>query len=149
MSLKKSTSFSLEDKKSWHLIDAKMDNFGRIASRVANLLQGKHKPTYSPQGDCGDFVIVVNASLLKTSHPEKWRKKVYYHHSGYPGGIKEKTLLEAYNQDPTEVIRKAVYNMLPKNKLRARELNRLKIYVDEKEGRELFEAMRKKAVPTA
>ncbi len=130
------------------MIDAKMATFGRVATKIANLLQGKHKPAYSPQGDCGDFVIVINASLLRTSHPSKWRNKVYYHHSGYPGGIKEKTLMEKFNQDPTGVIRKAVYNMLPKNKLRAKELNRLKIFVDEQPGRELYDAMVKRVKET-
>lgn len=128
------------------MIDAKADNFGRIATKVANLLQGKHKPTYSPQADCGDFVIIVNASLLKTSHPAKWKNKVYYHYSGFPGGLRERTLEEAFNLDPTEILKKAVYNMLPKNKLRAKNLNRLKIYTDEKEGKELFESMKKETV---
>ncbi len=146
MSLKKSTSFSFSNKRNWHLIDAKADNFGRIATKVANLLQGKHKPTYSPQADCGDFVIIVNASLLKTSHPAKWKNKVYYHYSGFPGGLRERTLEEAFNLDPTEILKKAVYNMLPKNKLRAKNLNRLKIYTDEKEGKELFESMKKETV---
>jgi len=142
--MRKSTSYKFEVVRKWHLIDAKSQNFGRIASRIAILLQGKHKAYFSSQSDCGDFVILTNAKYLKVSHPSKWSKKIYYHYSGYPGGIKEVSLKDAVSNDPSQVMRKAIINMLPKNKLRTLRINRLKIFIEEKEGKELYEAMKKK-----
>lgn len=144
MNSNKTTQFSFVVKRNWHLIDVKEQNFGRIATRVVELLMGKNKPEYSPQADCGDFVILVNTRFLKVSHPAKWDSKVYYHYSGYPGGIKETTLKEAVSADPREIMRKAIYRMLPKNKLRAQRINRLKLYEGEREGSELYASMRKK-----
>lgn len=141
--MNKSTSYKFEVKRNWHLVDAKSDNFGRVASKIALLLQGKNKASYSPQQDCGDHVILVNAKLLKVSHPEKWDNKIYYRHSGYPGGIKGVSLKEATMADPDKVLRRAIGNMLPKNKLRSPRINRLKIFLEEKEGKELYAAMRK------
>jgi large subunit ribosomal protein L13 len=142
--MQKATSFKLNIKRNWHLIDAKTQSFGRVASRIAGLLQGKDKAIYSPQTDCGDFVVVVNTKFLKVSHPAKWDKKIYYHYSGYPGGIKDVSLREAVSHDPNDVMRKAIYSMLPKNKLRALRINRLKLFVEEKEGQELYAAMKER-----
>jgi len=147
--MKKATSFKLNIKRNWHLIDAKTQNFGRVAAKVAGLLQGKNKAIYSPQTDCGDFVVVTNTKFLKVSHPAKWDKKIYYRYSGYPGGIKDVSLREAITKGPNEVIRKAVYSMLPKNKLRSPRINRLKLYAGEKEGRELYAAMKERLKKTA
>jgi len=142
--MQKATSFKLDIKRNWHLIDAKSQTFGRVAAKIAGLLQGKNKAIYSPQTDCGDFVIVVNTKFLKVSHPAKWDKKIYYHYTGYPGGIRDVTLREAITKDPNEVMRKAIYSMLPKNKLRSPRINRLKLFVDDKSGQELYAAMKLK-----
>jgi|GEM_PF-573353 len=142
--MNKSTSYKFEVKRNWHLIDAKSQNFGRIATQIAALLQGKDKTYFSPQADCGDFVILVNTKYLKVSHPAKWDKKIYYHYSGYPGGIKDISLRDAMAKNPNTVIRKAVSNMLPKNKLRSLRIDRLKLFIEEKEGKELYDAMKKK-----
>ena len=142
--MNKSTSYKFEVKRNWHLIDAKSQNFGRVATQIAALLQGKDKTYFSPQADCGDFVILVNTKYLKVSHPAKWDKKIYYHYSGYPGGIKDISLRDAMAKDPNVIIRKAVANMLPKNKLRSLRIDRLKLFIGEKEGKELYEAMKKK-----
>jgi len=140
----KSTSYNFTVQRKWHLLDAKSQNLGRISSRVASLLQGKHKAFFSPQSDCGDFVVIVNTKYLKVSHPSKWDNKVYYHYSGYPGGIKSISLRNLASDNPGEVIRRAITNMLPKNKLRTPRINRLKLFTEEKEGKELYEAMKKK-----
>jgi len=144
MIVNKPTRYNYQIKRRWHLIDAKTQNFGRLASRITNLLQGKNKVDYSPQTDCGDFVVVINTKFLKVSHPAKWSGKIFYHYSGFPGGIKETNLLNAVSQDSREVIRHAVNNMLPRNKLRNLRINRLKLFADGKEGKELYEAMKKK-----
>jgi len=142
--MQKATSFKLNIKRNWHIINAKSQNFGRVAAQVAGLLQGKNKAIYSPQTDCGDFVIITNTRFLKVSHPAKWDKKIYYRYSGYPGGLKDVSLREAITKDPNVVVRRAIYSMLPKNKLRSPRINRLKLFVDEKSGQELYDAMRKK-----
>jgi len=143
--MNKSTAYTFPIVHRWHLVDAKSQPFGRLASRVAGLLQGKDKPTYSPQVDCGDFVILINTKYLKLSHPSKWDSKIYYHYSGYPGGIKDISIREAVDKNPNQILRKAIYNMLPKNKLRTPRINRLKLFTQAKEGKELYEAMRKKS----
>jgi large subunit ribosomal protein L13 len=113
----------------WYVLDASAAPFGRIATQVASLLLGKGKPTFTPHTDGGDFVIVINAGqMVATGGKES--KKIYYRHSGYPGGIYSKTLGEQQQQDPTKAIFKAVRGMLPDNKLRKQRLARLKIYVD-------------------
>jgi len=140
----KPTSFNLTVQRKWQFVDAKSQNIGRIASRVASLLQGKHKTCFSPQLDCGDFVVLVNTKYLKVSHPSKWDNKIYYRYSGYPGGIKDVSLKDLVSDNPSEVMRRAVNNMLPKNKLRSDRINRLKLFPEEKEGKELYEAMQKK-----
>jgi len=140
----KSTSFKHKINRRWHLLDAKTQNFGRLASRIAILLQGKNKPDFSPQSDCGDFVVVTNTLYLRVSHPVKWDKKVYYRYSGHPGGIRGSKLKDVLSRDPSEIIRRAVINMLPKNKLRTPRINRLKLFSDDQEGKELYEAMQRK-----
>lgn len=111
----------------WYLVDASELPLGRLATRVAQLLTGKGKPQFTQHIDCGDYVIVVNAEKLVVTG-KKLNNKVYYHHSGYPGGIKARTLNEQLDRDPTEIIFKAVRGMLPVNKLRDERLKRLKIY---------------------
>jgi len=140
--MKKDTSFNFKVARKWHLIDAKEDNIGRIATKAGKFLQGKHKATFSPQIDDGDFVIVMNTKYLKVSHPSKWETKIYYRHSNHPGGIKKRTLKETFDIDPNEVIKKAVYGMLAKNKLRSARMRRLKLFPDDK-GKKLFEDMTK------
>lgn len=113
--------------KKWLLIDAKDKVLGRLASKIATTLMGKHKPNYVPNLKCGDFVVVINADKVKLTG-NKLKNKYYYHHSGYMGGLKAKnakTLLDTY---PQRVIQSAVKNMLPKNKLARHILKQLKIY---------------------
>ncbi len=119
-----------ENKRKWHLFDASKENFGRLASKIAILLQGKNKVNFTPHIDGGDYVVVVNSDRLKYTK-DKDKKKIYYRFSGYLGGIKSITLGDQIKKDSRKVIRDAVRNMLPKNKLRARMLRRLKIYKDD------------------
>lgn len=111
----------------WHLVDVKGKVLGRIATEIATKLMGKNKPTYTPHIDGGDYVIVINAAEVATTGT-KVENKIYYKHSGHPGGLKQKTLGEMLVKFPTRVIEKAVYNMLPKNRLRQDRMKRLKIY---------------------
>ncbi len=111
----------------WYLVDATGKTLGRLASEIAKILMGKHKPTYTPHVDGGDFVVVVNAEKIHATG-KKLDKKIYYKHTGYPGGLKETTLREMLQKKPEEVIRLAVKGMLPKNKLRDRRMKRLKVY---------------------
>lgn len=116
-----------EIERKWHVADADGKVLGRIAIEIANLLRGKHKPTFCNFQDNGDFVIVVNAERVHLTG-NKLDKKTYYHHSGYPGGIKQQTAREMLVKSPEELIRKAVGGMLPKNKLGRAQLKKLKIY---------------------
>lgn len=111
----------------WYVIDASQASLGRVATQVATLLTGKSKPQYTAHIDTGDYVIVINADNLKVTG-KKMTDKIYYHHTGYPGGIKDETLAKKMEKDSTEVIIKAVRGMLPVNKLRADRLARLKVY---------------------
>ena len=113
--------------KAWQVIDADGQTLGRLATRVANLLQGKHKPTYSPHLDMGDFVVVVNASRIKVTG-NKLEDKLYYRHTGYVGGLKETPLGEMLAKHPERVIEKAVKGMLPRNKVARHMLRHLKVY---------------------
>lgn len=113
--------------RSWHLIDASEATLGRVASVTAQLLMGKQKPMYTAHIDCGDYVVIVNADNLQVTG-NKLNDKVYYRHSGYPGGIKSRTLQESLDNDSTAVIEAAVRGMLPANKLRPDRLKRLKVY---------------------
>jgi large subunit ribosomal protein L13 len=108
-----------------HLIDATNKTLGRLASEIAVLLRGKNQTDFAPHKDMGDLVIVKNVDKLKFSG-RKLEQKKYYHHSGYLGGLKEITLKKLFEKNPAEVLKKAVYGMLPKNKLRAKMIKRLK-----------------------
>jgi len=116
-----------EISRSWYLVDAKDQTLGRLATHLATILQGKQKPGYASHLDGGDFIVVINASQIKVTG-NKLEDKKYYHHSGYPGGIKEASLAERMSKDPTWVIKHAVQGMLPKNRLADNRLARLKVY---------------------
>jgi large subunit ribosomal protein L13 len=120
-----------EIKRSWHLIDAKDQILGRLATQIAQLLMGKNKPYFVHYLDCGDYVVVINAGQIKVTGRKAAQKK-YYRHSGYPGGFREISLEKQMEKDPRKVIRHAVNGMLPKNKLRDRRLKRLKIFAEAK-----------------
>jgi large subunit ribosomal protein L13 len=111
----------------WYLVDADSKVLGRMATEIANILRGKNKPIYTPSVDTGDFVIVVNAEKIALTG-KKMADKVYYSHSGFPGGLKEITAGKLIEKKPEELIRKAVKGMLPKNKLARHMLKKLKIY---------------------
>ena len=113
--------------KQWYLIDANDRVLGRLASKIANILRGKDKALFSPHVDTGDFVIVVNAEKVKLTG-DKLQGKVYYHHSGYPGGIKAITAEKLLAKKPEELLRRAVKGMLPKNKLGRKIFKKLKVY---------------------
>ena len=111
----------------WYLVDADGQTLGRLATRIADTLRGKGKPQYTPHVDTGDFVVVVNAEKIQVTG-NKLDQKRYYRHSGYPGGIRSRTLREQLGRRPTEVLRTAVKGMLPKNRLARQQINKLKIY---------------------
>ncbi len=111
----------------WYLVDAKGETLGRLASRVAPILKGKHKPTYTPYLDCGDFVIIINAEKVRVTG-RKLDQVFYHHHSGYPGGLRSVSLREQLDRYPERVLQAAVRGMLPKNKLGRRMIKKLKVY---------------------
>jgi len=111
----------------WYLVDAEGKTLGRLATQIADALRGKRKPQFTPHVDTGDFVVVVNAEKIAVTG-SKLDQKVYYRHSGYPGGLMQRTLREQLERRPTEVLRTAVQGMLPKNRLAAEQLRKLKIY---------------------
>lgn len=111
----------------WYVVDAKGKTLGRLASEVAKILRGKHKPTFTPHVDTGDFVIVINAEQVEVTG-KKAEKKFYRWHSGYPGGLKERTFNEMIEKKPTEVVYRAVKGMLPKNRLGRKMIKKLKVY---------------------
>jgi large subunit ribosomal protein L13 len=108
-------------------VDAEGETLGRLATQIADVLRGKRKPAYTPHVDTGDFVVVVNAEKIHVTG-NKLEQKIYYRHSGYPGGLRQRTLAEQLQRRPEEVIRKAVKGMLPKNRLAAAQLKKLKVY---------------------
>ena len=114
--------------RNWYEIDAEGKILGKVATEIAVRLMGKHKPSYTPHVDGGDFVIVTNAEKIAVTGKKLLDKK-YYRHSGYPGGLKVRNLQEMLQKQPTEVIRKAVERMLPKNKLGSQMIGRLKVFV--------------------
>lgn len=116
-----------EIERKWWVVDAEGKNLGRLATQIAVVLRGKHKPEFTPHVDTGDFVIVVNADKVSVTG-NKLLDKRYYRHSGRPGGLKSRTLGEMLEKRPREVLRHAVKGMLPKNKLAARQITKLKIY---------------------
>jgi len=116
-----------QTKRQWYLVDAEDKTLGRLASPIAKILQGKHKPDYDPAKDLGDFVIVINCEKIKVSGRKKDQKE-YTHYTGFMGGLKKMSYKEMLEQKPTEIIKNAVLGMLPKNKLRTKRILRLKIY---------------------
>ena len=116
-----------EIERQWHIIDASDVVLGRLASHAATLLRGKHKPIYAPHVDTGDFVVVINAEKISVTG-QKRSEKMYYRHSGFPGGLKSRTLNDMLERRPEEVIRLAVKGMLPRNRLGRKQLTKLKVY---------------------
>lgn len=103
--------------RTWHLIDATGQTVGRLANTIAPILRGKHKPTFRPDGDCGDYVVVINAEKVHFSG-KKWQQKLYRWHTGYPGGLKERKACDVLERKPEDILRKAVMGMLYRNNLR-------------------------------
>jgi large subunit ribosomal protein L13 len=116
-----------EVEKKWYVVDADGQNLGRLATVIADTLRGKRKPMYTPHVDTGDFVVVVNADKIAVTG-KKLTEKRYWRHSGYPGGIRSRTLGEQLERRPEEVIRRAVKGMIPHNRLGARQITKLKVY---------------------
>lgn len=114
--------------KQWVLVDADGQALGRLASKVAKLLRGKHKPNFTPHVDCGDNVVVINAEKINLTG-NKWTEKSYISHTGYPGGQRSQTALELFKKDPARLIEKSIKGMLPKNKLGADLFRNLKVHV--------------------
>ncbi len=117
----------LEVERKWYLIDAEGEVLGRLAARVANILRGKNKPEYTPHVDTGDFVIVINAEKVRVTG-KKETDKIYYHHTGYPGGLKSASVKELREKDARLLIEKAVKGMLPHNTLGSEQFTKLKVY---------------------
>jgi len=113
--------------RNWYVIDAEGENLGRVATKVATVLRGKHKPTYTPHIDCGDFVIVINASKVNLTG-KKLDDKIYYNHSGYTGGLRERTARVMRESYPVEMIERAVKGMLPKGRLGRQMYKKLFVY---------------------
>ncbi len=111
----------------WYLVDAEGKTLGRLASQVASIVRGKTKPTYTPHADTGDFVIIINADKINVTG-DKLNKKMYYRHSGYPGGLKTRTLKQMLDKKPEEVLRLAIAGMLPRNALGRKLIKKVKIY---------------------
>ena len=114
--------------RNWLVVDATGQTLGRLATQIAETLRGKKKPQYTPHVDTGDFVVVVNAEKVAVTG-KKLDEKLYYRHSGYPGGLRARSLREQLDRQPAEVIRKAVKGMLPRNRLAREQLTKLKVYV--------------------
>jgi large subunit ribosomal protein L13 len=129
MSLRQKTHIVKTDdiERDWFVVDAEGETLGRLASEVAKVLRGKHKATYTPHLDLGDYVVVVNASKIAVSG-NKMDDKIYYRHTGYPGGIRLMTLREQLARHPTFAVKAAIRGMLPKNRLGRRMLRKLKVY---------------------
>lgn len=128
-SLSYKTSFANKDSvnHNWYLVDAEDKVVGRLASEIARLIRGKHKPDFTPHVNCGDKVVVINADKVRFTG-NKFEQKIYRSYSGYPSGQKEKTPRELHEYKPNEILRKAVLGMLPKNKLQKRFMNNLFLY---------------------
>jgi large subunit ribosomal protein L13 len=116
-----------EIQRDWYVVDAEGQTLGRLATQIADRLRGKGKPQFTPHVDTGDFVVVVNAEKIAVTG-NKLDSKMYYRHSGYPGGLRQRTLRDQLERVPTEVLRKAVRGMLPRNRLGRQQLTKLKIY---------------------
>ena len=118
---------AVDIERKWYVVDATDQTLGRMCSRIASVLRGKHKPIYTPHVDCGDYVVVINAERIHVTGKRLDQKK-YYRHSGYPGGLKERTLREMLARQPERVIELAVKRMLPKSNLGRHMLKKLKVY---------------------
>jgi len=116
-----------EIQKKWFVVDASGKTLGRLSSQVAARLRGKHKPQFTPHVDCGDNIIVINASKIKTTG-NKFQQKIYYHHSRYPGGLREMSFKEVSEKQPENIIISAVKGMLPKSRLGDKMLTNLRVY---------------------
>jgi len=116
-----------EIERNWYIVDAEGETLGRLASRIAPILKGKHKPIYTPHLDCGDFVIIVNAERVRVTG-RKMDQKLYHRHSGYPGGLSSISLRDQLAKHPERVLQAAIRGMLPKNKLGRRMIKKLKVY---------------------
>jgi large subunit ribosomal protein L13 len=116
-----------EVERKWYVIDAEGRTLGRLATEIAKILRGKNKPQYTPHVDVGDFVVVINAERVVVTG-KKAEQKVYRRHSGYPGGMKETSYERMMERKPTEILRKAVYGMMPKTRLARQQFRKLKIY---------------------
>lgn len=119
----------------WYIVDAKGKTLGRLASEVANILRGKNKPTFTPHVDCGDYVIIINAKDIQLTG-NKLDQKMYYNHSGFPGGLRERTAKVMKESYPTEMIERAIKGMLPKGRLGRAMFKKLFVYADENHGHE-------------
>jgi len=124
------TAKKAEIEREWYLVDAEGQTLGRLASAIAPILKGKHKPIYTPHLDCGDYVIVINADKVRVTG-RKLDQKFYYHHSGYPGGLTSISLRDQLTKHPERVLQAAVRGMLPKNKLGRQMFKKLKVYADD------------------
>ncbi|MEW5985799.1 MAG: 50S ribosomal protein L13 [Chloroflexota bacterium] len=125
--MKTYTPTPTEIERQWYVVDANGQTLGRVSTRIAAILRGKHKPTFTPSMDTGDYVIVVNADKIKVTG-RRMDQKFYYHHSGYPGGLTSIVLRRQLQEHPTRVIEAAVRGMLPKNRLGRQMIRKLKIY---------------------
>ena len=127
----KTTAVRTQDiEQKWYIMDCSGKTLGRLSVQVANILRGKNKPEYTPNADVGDFVVLVNAKDIKVTG-KKTEDKIYYRHSGYPGGIKQISFKDQLDKDPEKIIRDAVKGMLPKNRLNRQIIMKLKVYSDE------------------
>jgi large subunit ribosomal protein L13 len=124
------TAKTAEIKRQWYVVDAQGQTLGRLASKIAPILKGKHKPTYTPHLDCGDFVVVINVDKVRVTG-RKLDQKFYYRHSQYPGGLKSISLRDQLAQHPDRVLLAAVKGMLPKNRLGRQMIKKLKLYAGE------------------
>jgi large subunit ribosomal protein L13 len=116
-----------EVEREWFVVDAEGQTLGRLATRIAAILRGKHKPIFTPHVDCGDYVVVVNADKINVTG-QKLDKKIYYRHTGYPGGLRQVTLRQRLETHPERVVESAVRGMLPKNRLGRKMYKKLKVY---------------------
>ena len=127
----KTTALRTQDiEQKWYLMDCSGKRLGRLSVQVANILRGKNKPEYTPNSDVGDFVVLVNAKNIDVTG-NKSENKIYFRHTGYPGGIKKISFKDQLKKDPEKIIRNAVKGMLPKNKLNRQIIKKLKVYSDE------------------
>ncbi|MFT5738136.1 MAG: large subunit ribosomal protein L13 [Maribacter sp.] len=121
--------------KAWLLVDAEGQTLGRLSSKVANLLRGKHKPSFTPHVDCGDNVVIINAEKVTLSG-NKWAEKTYLRYTGYPGGQRATTAIQLLEKNPASIVERAVKGMLPKNRLGAELFRNLKVYAGSEHGQE-------------